>query len=432
MHRASRCRVAGLVFATAAAVAVGHSQTLQITPSRVLIDQTVRICATGLQPNEHIVMEARLRDGRDATWQSQAEFVADAQGTVDLSTQAPKQGTYKEVSGMGLIWSMMPTEKGVGAYRPPPRFGTQQIQLELLRDGKGIANAELQQDSIAEGVKQIKVTGNLHGTLFVPADSAPHPGVLVVGGSEGGLPAFRAAWLASHGYAAFALAYFRYEGLPQRLEAIPLEYFGQALGWMMTRPEISRDKIAVMGASRGGELALQLASMYPRIKAAVAYVPANVRYRACCGENGVAYAWTWKGLPLPFARGNERGRDAFDAAIKVENTQGPILMIGGKDDHVWDSAAMVAAAASRLKQAHFAYEVETLIYPHAGHIAGRPEIVPEWSEKVRHPVSGRMIDFGGTPAGNAQSSIDAIPKVLDFLRRNLSATSVPGKVGPTQ
>jgi dienelactone hydrolase len=107
------------------------------------------------------------------------------------------------------------------------------------------------------------------------------------------------------------------------------------------------------------------------------------------------------------------------AAIEVENTRGPILIIAGEDDHVWDSAPMAKSIAGRLKQAHFAYEVEDFIYPDAGHIAGRPEIVPTWHGKTRHPVSGKATSYGGTPEGNALSSIDAIPKVLDFLRRNL-------------
>ncbi len=108
-----------------------------------------------------------------------------------------------------------------------------------------------------------------------PASGGPYPAVVVLGGSEGGLPLRNAAWLASHGYAALALAYFRYDNLPQRLEAIPLEYFGQALSWMASRPEIDANHIGVMGVSRGGELALQLGSMYPQIKAVVAFVPAS-------------------------------------------------------------------------------------------------------------------------------------------------------------
>jgi hypothetical protein len=55
-----------------------------------------------------------------------------------------------------------------------------------------------------------------------------------------------------------------------------------------------------MGTSRGGELALQLGSMFPAIDAVVAYVPAKVRCAACCGNTRVPYAWTWGGQPLPY------------------------------------------------------------------------------------------------------------------------------------
>ena len=62
-----------------------------------------------------------------------------------------------------------------------------------------------------------------------------------------------------------------------------------------------------------------------------------------------------------------------------------------------------------------------LKYPHAGHTAGLPEIVPAWQGEVRHPLSGQVMEMGGTPEGNAMASLDAIPKVLDFLRRSLGA-----------
>jgi len=65
-------------------------------------------------------------------------------------------------------------------------------------------------------VRRAQVTGKLHGYLFLPAGKGPYAAVLVLGGSEGGVPQAKAEWLARHGYAALALAYFRYEGLPPR------------------------------------------------------------------------------------------------------------------------------------------------------------------------------------------------------------------------
>lgn len=408
-------------------IGASAAQTLQVIPSRALFDKAVVIRATGLQPGEQVTLQAKLVDGASHPWAAQAQFVADAQGTVDTSKQAPEKGSYNEVSSMGLVWSMMPTVKHVAAYRSPSDLSPQVVDFRLLRNGQQVAGAQLEQLRIADGVHSTPVDGQIHGVLFLPPGSGPYPGVLVVGGSEGGLPTEKAAWLASHGFAALALAYFRYDGLPPELEAIPLEYFGNALSWMRMRPEIAADRIAVLGTSRGGELALQLGSMYLDIKAVVAYVPANVRYPSCCGDTPVRYAWTWRGEPLPYVlpRFTRLPAAALEAAIPVEHTHGPILVISGESDGIWPSPLMTQAVVDRLKHAHFSFDVERLNYPHAGHLAGRPQIVPAWHGEVRHPVSGREVNLGGNPKGDAQSSLDAIPKVLAFLQSSLAPKSPP-------
>jgi hypothetical protein len=106
-----------------------------------------------------------------------------------------------------------------------------------------------------------------------------------------------------------------------------------------------------------------------------------------------------------------------DALIEVEKTQGPLLLISGEDDGVWRSSAMADAVVQRLKKARFPHPVEHWKYTHAGHSAGRPGIAPAWHGAIKHPVSGREMDLGGTAKGDAQSSIDAAPKVLEFLSR---------------
>ena len=63
---------------------------------------------------------------------------------------------------------------------------------------------------------------SLHGQ----EDSAKkYPGIIDLYGTTGGLLESRAALLASHGFATFALAYFNYDDLPEGLEPIELEYF---------------------------------------------------------------------------------------------------------------------------------------------------------------------------------------------------------------
>jgi dienelactone hydrolase len=419
-----------LIFLSILALPIAQAQTFEVSPAQILVDQSATIRAAGLQPNERVSIRAELIDGADHPWASEAAFVADPQGTLDLSKQAPVKGSYNDTSPLGLVWSMKPTEKDVHSYANPKDFGPQTIQFHLIRKDQPPLTAQLTQRPIADNIRRIKLEGKIHGVLFLPAATARIPAALVLGGSEGGLPALKAAWLASHGYAALALAYFRYEDLPPNLEAIPLEYFGTALAWMMQRPEILPDRIAVVGTSRGGELALQLGSMYPQIAAVVAYVPANVRYPACCGNyNTARFAWSWKGEPLPFVpMGTLRHPDPLTeaaATIAVEHAHGPILLIAGQDDGIWNSSAMTEAIVNRLKQDHFALPVERFDYAHAGHRAGRPEIVPTWHDAVRHPVSGRLENLGGTPKGDAESSIDAIGKVLAFLETSLRTEAPP-------
>ena len=264
--------------------------------------------------------------------------------------------------------------------------------------------------------------GVLRGTLFVPPGAGRHPAVLVVGGSDGGVPLRRAAWLASHGYIAFALAYFRFEDLPPQLENIPLEYFQYALQWMVKRPEIGDSRIAVLGTSRGGELALQLGSMFPRIGAVVAYVPANVRIASCCRE------YRRSCVDLAGARAalcdspaDENPRRAASATIEVENTKGPILMISGEGDRSGIPGRWPTTWSLRLKSHHFAYSFENLKYPARRPLRRPPGIRPHvaWRRSAIPHRAGRTI-WAATAEGDAKSSIDSIPKVLEFLRKNLA------------
>lgn len=427
-----RLSALGILLATAWTCGLGvapvSAQILRIVPNKVLVDEPATIRGTGLRPGERVTIRSELIDGNGHPWAAQAQFLADAKGQVDTSKQAPVKGSYHEISAMGLVWSMKPMAKHVSIYRSARKLGPQMIEFHLLREGQTVASAQLEQLHVADGVRQLRVGGPIHGVLFVPGDSSRHPGILVVGGSEGGLPLLRAAWLASHGFVALALAYFRYDGLPRKLEGIPLEYFGEALSWMVKQPEIIPDRIGVMGTSRGGELALQLGSMYSVIKAVVAYVPANVRYPACCGHTDVPYAWTWHGRPLPYdatPRVFWPSAAAMRAVIPVERTDGPILLVAGEDDSLWPSPIMAAAVAERLKEFHFRYPVVYLKYPHAGHLAGRPEIVPTWHGGFENPMSGREVELGGNAKGDAQSSLDAIPKVLAFLHSSLMASASP-------
>ena len=101
------------------------------------------------------------------------------------------------------------------------------------------------------------------GTLFIPESQKQFLAVIVLPGSEGGIPESVARHLASFGYVVLALGYFGKDGLPQLLENIPLEYFQKALSRLKSMPQVKESALSILGYSRGGELALLLGSLFP-------------------------------------------------------------------------------------------------------------------------------------------------------------------------
>src|SRR5262245_7039007 len=143
----------------------------------------------------------------------------------------------------------------------------------------------------------------LVGTLFLPAGPPPYPAVITLGGSSPGVFSTPGALFASRGIAALALAYFGVEHLPKHLERIPLEYFETAIQWCTRRDDLRPETLAVAGASRGGELALLVASTYPEIIAVVVWVGSGVIWGGMGGKvDEPVAAWTHNGRDLPFVR----------------------------------------------------------------------------------------------------------------------------------
>jgi bile acid-CoA:amino acid N-acyltransferase len=66
----------------------------------------------------------------------------------------------------------------------------------------------------------------------------PFPGVIDLFGGNGGLIEFRASLLASHGFASLALAYWAYDDLPPLLEKVNLEYFEEAVNFLLAHPKV--------------------------------------------------------------------------------------------------------------------------------------------------------------------------------------------------
>lgn len=77
-------------------------------------------------------------------------------------------------------------------------------------------------------------------------------------------------------------------------------------------------------------------------------------------------------------------------------------------------------AVRRLAAHRFPFPVEHLSYPDAGHLIFFPPYGPTTIRYLRHPVLKQVFNYGGTTAGDAFARADSWPKVLKFLRSNLT------------
>lgn len=422
---------------------------IEVGPQRALIDEPLHIRLEGLAPAQNATLRATLTgDPANGIWQSTATFVADAGGVVDVERLAPASGSYTGADGMGLLWSMLPPpDAAAERLFWPASLQPLAVTVVAEVDGQTVASATVERLLLADGVRGTDVRERgLAGRLFLPPGPGPHPAVIVVVGSGGGLPEAHAAFIASHGFAVLALAYFAFAGLPPVLANIPLEYFETAIAWLGEQAEVKPGAIGVLGVSRGGELVLLLGATFPAIRAVVALVPSHVLW----GSVGVigAPSWTYHGEPLPImppragsaAAAAQQSPDeqtapialtpgflgaladeaaAARAAIPVERINGPVLLISGNDDAMWPSTLMAERVLARLREHGHPYRNEHLAYDQAGHtVAGLP-FLPAAPLPTRHPVAGLVFSFGGTAPGVAAAQREAWPRILHFLHESL-------------
>jgi dienelactone hydrolase len=454
------------VLLPALAILAAHAtwaQRVVIEPGpSVLAGEPMRIVLEGFAPGREVHLVAE-RDVRDATglrpYRSQARFVADAQGRVDLGRQAPEPGgSYGGADVRGPLWSMVPASAGPGdpasaAASAPPR--TNQVRFEA-RQGERSATATLVLEPHRHDVVQRAATAALPGAVYAHLPtSAPtrRPALILLGGSEGGRRIVRDAPVyASRGYAVLALPYYSPPGwgpngptpaelpeLPAAFADIPLERLEAAREWLAAQPEVDASRIGIVGTSKGAEFALLAAVRMPWLKAVVALVPSDVVWEGW-GPGvapGRASSFSWRGQGLPFvpykdfekelagfATGAEvrirRPQDAGRAAnpervaaarIPVEDIAAPVFVAGADDDQVWDSGGMarnIAAARSRAGR-----ETVTLVFRDAGHALGSPGTWPTTQYNAGPSKAG------GNPEADARAQAQVWAAQFEFLGRVL-------------
>ena len=278
------------------------------------------------------------------------------------------------------------------------------------------------------------VQGRLFGNYYPAAGSGPHPAVLLLGGSEGGLGSathHMARLLQREGFSVFQLAYFGAPGQTDSLERIPLELFDEGLDWLKAQPGVDPMRLSVMGASKGAEAALLVASRRPDLSAVVAGMPSSVAWKGVNWSSGGQSdhaSWTANGRELatmPFGDWNQadgiisvyrtiddpKHRPDMDRAfIPVERASAEVMLVCGEAETMWPACPMARQLASRSQQ-RSGPPVTVLAYNDAGHFVFGPPIPHD------HDFYPRLGAYGGTVEGNAKARADSWPKVIAFLRQ---------------
>jgi len=219
------------------------------------------------------------------------------------------------------------------------------------------------------------------GTTYGPADDGPHPAVLVLHGSEGGLSGWshrNAAILAASGFLVYPHSYSVGGNAwnSGSIENVELTRTVEALAALKAFPYCN-GKVALYGVSRGAEHALLVAALMAQdgvsgLPDAVACLAAadvvcgafDARSYRDAGDPGwqawdpSRRAWTWNGQSeglLP------------TTSIAVEAYPGPVFLAAGEADRTW-SPDMTQRLEARRRE--YDLPVEAHYYEGEGHVPG--------------------------------------------------------------
>ena len=265
--------------------------------------------------------------------------------------------------------------------------------------------------------------------------------MLILAGSGGGVYEWLAQAFASSGFAALTLPYFNYRDLPPELVEIPLEYFHRAVAWLKKQPAVKADRIGVAGGSKGGELALLLASLFNDFQAVVAWSPGahvweGLSMKFFSSDYTSVSSWSFNGRALPFVKfvylqeekekeqkgelhsfiaAHHRSLAQADpallekAAIPVEKIKAPILLISGTDDQTWPADEFCREVAAKLKKANFPFELKAISHEGGGHMSFLPYLI----------TANRSGISGGSPPIDTKAGFISWKEAIAFLKKHL-------------
>lgn len=222
--------------------------------------------------------------------------------------------------------------------------------------------------AIGSAIQNLTVEENgFVGHYYEQSASSSKQPVIVLGGSEGGIPTRLAQVIASNGFPTLAVAYFKEDSLPDELEKIPLEYFEKARDWLHLRHP-KDNSFTLVGWSKGAELSLILASKDAIYNRVVAIAPSSVVWAGILNDwqKTPGSSWTFEQQELPYVHFNPTSvvnglndlysqslanrQDSGKATIKSEEILGSVFLYSGGEDEIWPSSLMAEVICQRMER----------------------------------------------------------------------------------
>ncbi|NXP20110.1 ACOT5 thioesterase, partial [Scytalopus superciliaris] len=409
--------------------------SIRLSPAaRSLFDEPLAIAVRGLGPRQSVTLRTSLRDETGELFQATARYQAGDDGELDLArSPALPGGSFSGLEPMGLLWALQP-QKPFWYLVKRDVQSPFLLQLEVLEGhgepaGRLLAQAQHERAFLRDGVRRVPVReGRIRATLFLPPGEDTFPGIIDIHGAGGGLFEHRASLLANHGFAVLALAYYQYEDLPQNLTAFHLEYFEDAVNYMLQHPQVKGPGVGLLGYSKGGELSLAMAAFLKNIAAVVSLnSPVHVTavplyYKDKTIPPITVHKQRVKVIDSNILDFSDTYGDPFQAPdnqslIPIEKAEAQLLFIVGQDDHIFKNE-YYATEVCKILQAQGKENFQILSYPGTGHCID-PPFFPLYPIGT-HPHFHKRAILGGELRAYSKAQVHAWPRIQAFFQKYLN------------
>ncbi|RUS85526.1 hypothetical protein EGW08_006734 [Elysia chlorotica] len=423
-----------------------NAPSIVAEPRAALYDEDVRISLHNFPPEAKVTLHGQVTQQYSKTvFASCGHYLSNKSGLIDLATDPSQGGTYFGVEPMGFLWSLQSapghptdTRMTINVTDKPIVITLKaylgHLNLEQIYTGKegqeeeqvshSVAQLDLERFSKARGVMRHEVEeGNVRGALYLPAGEGPFQGVIDMFGSSGGLTEYRSALLASRGFAALSLAFFKYKDLQEHMYDLKYEYFEESINWLTSHPKVASGGIGVIAVSKGVENALIMGAYSSKVAAVVAI-------------NGYCFATVGnylrnnqvlqkaQNVDLEKIKVTEEGFDLREAMaeptdiIPVWQGQAKYLLFESLDDYQTKPNAHkdLLDKCPEWKQR----DIQVVQYEGAGHLL-EPPYNPLCRSSINKGIGVKM-KWGGRPREHAYAQLDAWRRTLEFFHQNIPSS----------